>query len=702
MRAAVTPPWGDHSDVSLIAHSANQQGEPQGLRDHLTNVAALADSFAEPFDAGSLAATAGLAHDLGKANPRVQEYLKGQTQARRGPDHSSAGAVEAAKIADVLAFVVAGHHGGLPRRGELKSRLTSKAQDPAVLAVLNSAGDVSALLDDVRYSPVELPGFLSRPSSRTDMLIRAEMFTRMLFSALVDADALDAEAHGSPQKAAARSRPLTIAQLAGLLHADQQALRSARKTPLDDIRNDVYRACVEAAAGPRGFFTLTVPTGGGKTRAALGFAFVHATAHAQSRVVVAIPYTSIIEQTAQVYRQILGDEAVVEHHSAVLPAPGQSAHDDCDPLTLAADNWDAPLVVTTSVQLFESLFSNRPGRCRKLHNLARSVIVLDEVQTLPESLLAPIVSVLNELVANYGCTVLLCTATQPALSTPSLAGGVSVAREIVGEPLGLFQKMRRVAYEMPCKDGSWSWQQVADEMKGADQSLCVVNSRSDAMTLLDALEDPDALHLSTLLCGAHRLAVLNEVRERLRQGRPCRLVSTQVIEAGVDVDFDLVLRALCPLDRIVQAAGRCNREGRLERGRVVVFEPADGHAPGGTYRSATDVARIMLDAVDEAAIDAPDTLREYFSRLYSAADTDRHRIQNARSRLDFPAVDAAFKIIADDGVPVVIAPPAEACALPAAYPTAISLVDRIRYAGSNHAGTLDGAWTTEAPGPRPG
>jgi CRISPR-associated endonuclease/helicase Cas3 len=663
--------------MSLIAHSANESGKPQPLREHLDNVAGLAAEFARPFGASGLARIAGLAHDLGKASSGVQAYLRGETPARRGPDHSSAGAVAVARVAELLAFVVAGHHGGLPEIGELKSRLATKAQDPTVLAVLETKGDPAVTLDEVRRTHPDMPSFLR--TGKADRLA-AEMFIRILFSALVDADALDTEAHGSPDRAAARTHTPGITELTDRLENDQAALRGAPKTPLNDIRNDVYAACGQAASQDPGFFTLTVPTGGGKTRASLGFGLHHAHAHDLQRVIVAIPYTSIIEQTAQVYRQILGDEAVVEHHSAIAWTPDQSDEDELR-LTLATDNWDAPLVVTTSVQLFESLFSNRPGRCRKLHNIARSVIVLDEVQTLPESLLAPIVSVLNELVAHYGCTVLFCTATQPALSTPSLAGGIRQSCEIARDPTRLFETMRRVTYELPCRTETWPWDRVADEMRRAPQALCVVNSRSDAMTLLDAIDDPDALHLSTLLCGAHRLAVLDRVRRRLAAGEPCRLVSTQVVEAGVDLDFDLVLRAIGPLDRIVQAAGRCNREGRRERGRVVVFEPEHGHAPPGPYRSGSDIARNMLADLPEEAIDQPATFVDYYSRLYTAADTDRHEIQKARGRFDFPAVAMGFRIIPDDGVPVVVTLPPGIASLAPGRPTAEQLIAKVAYTG---------------------
>ncbi|MFW6206810.1 MAG: CRISPR-associated helicase Cas3', partial [Gemmatimonadota bacterium] len=308
-----------------------------------------------------------------------------------------------------------------------------------------------------------------------------------------------------------------------------------------------------------------MPTGGGKTLSGMGFALRHALVHGFERVIVAIPYTSIIEQTADTYRGVFGD-GVLEHHSAVA----SEAHEDADPVSwhqlwrrLAAENWDARIVVTTTVQLFESVFANRPAPCRKLHNLVGSVLILDEAQTLPSHHLAPILAALSELTAHYRMSVVFCTATQPAVSAQPYAQVFEAAREIVPAPGTYFAALRRVTYEVPASSERWSWQRVADEMRRSDQCLAVVNTKADALALLEVLDAPEVLHLSTNLCGAHRREVLADVRERLQSGRPCRLVSTQVVEAGVDLDFPLVLRAVGPLDRIVQAAGRCNREGSL-------------------------------------------------------------------------------------------------------------------------------------------
>jgi CRISPR-associated endonuclease/helicase Cas3 len=322
-------------------------------------------------------------------------------------------------------------------------------------------------------------------------------------------------------------------------------------------------------------------------------------------------------------------------------------------LRLACENWDAPVIVTTTVQLFESLFSNRPGACRKLHNIARSVVILDEAQTLPLRLLAPILDMLQQLADHYGTSVVLSTATQPAFQTNQYLEGLREVHEIVPEAERYFALLKRVDYGLPALRERWSWERAAGEMRRADTCMAVVNTKGDALSLLDALGDETALHLSTLLCGAHRRDVLGEVKRRLEAGEPCRLVSTQVVEAGVDVDFPMVLRAVGPLDSIVQAAGRCNREGRMPTGRVVIFEPDNGHLPGCAYRTATETARAILKS-PAADLHDPSLYRQYFERLYGAVNLDAEGIQERRERFDYPEVAKRFRLIEDETVPVVV------------------------------------------------
>jgi len=633
----------------MYAHSENASGEKHSLKQHLDEVARLASGFAAKFQAGPWGYLAGLLHDLGKFNPAFQDYLSGKTI--RGPDHSSAGAILVGQRQywEGLAFLLAGHHGGLPQPELLKQRLQDKARDSTTFEICQEADNLLALPE-------------SPPLPHLNSCLQVELFLRMLFSALVDADFLDTEQHFKPEISDLRKKPYDLGALALLLNQDQtRKFAEYKPNMVNQARREIYHACLAAAPRPPGIFRLTVPTGGGKTRSGLAFALEHAVRYKKHRLIVALPYTSIIDQTAQVYHEIFGGDHVLEHHSAVTFSDREEDFLQNQWARLAAENWDAPIIVTTTVQLFESLLAHKPSACRKLHNLAQSIIILDEVQTLPTPLLAPILDVLQQLVDRYGVTLVLSTATQPALAdanSPYFKGLRGEIREIVPDPARYFQALRRVTYKHPPEP--WSWARVAQEMRGALQCLAVVNTKSDALALLDAMDDPEALHLSTCLCMAHRREVIGDIKKRLADGRPCRVVATQVVEAGVDLDFPMVLRALGPLDRIVQAAGRCNREGRLapEEARVIVFRPEDGKMPPGDYRTGADLASSLLKTSD-LDLHKPDAFERYYQQLYQAVDTDKHRINELRTRLNFPEVAARFRLIDDDTVPLVVRWPRE-------------------------------------------
>lgn len=640
------------------AHSKNTADKRHDLVEHLASVAGQARDFAAPFGGGDLAYWAGMWHDLGKFHPDFQRYLLDCEAApkvgRKGPDHKRAGTKMAWDRGSMLSLLIKGHHGGLPSKQELPGWVKEPAFQGAVTEALTRARAVLG----ARLDPPMLPA----PPAWVDSAAAAELFLRLVFSALVDADCLDTEAHFNPDRSEARGDAPDLAALwAELDVAQTQILTEATDTPVNRVRREVYEACLAAAEREPGFFRLTVPTGGGKTRSGLAFALRHALAQDLDRVIVAIPYTSIIEQTAGVYREIFTDErSVLEHHSAVA---GRDEGGD-DPVTpeaqwarLATENWDAPIVVTTTVQLFESLLGNRTSACRKLHRLARSVIVLDEVQTLPPHLLRTTLDVLRRLVANYGVSVVLCTATQPALDQSPDFAGLPGIREIVPEADAArhFRALNRVRYAWPCLTERWDWERAADELRAAPQALAVLNTKADALALLAALADPEALHLSTLLCGAHRRAVLTEVRRRLDAGAPCRLVATQVVEAGVDLDFPTVLRALGPLDRIVQAAGRCNREGTLAEGRVVIFATEEGRQPPGAYRVGSDIAKVLLRAAaGDPDLHDPATFATYFRRFYASLDLDKNNVEERRKALDYPKVASCYRLIEDDAASVVV------------------------------------------------
>ncbi len=617
------------------------------LADHLRATACLAEAFARAAGLPALARAAGLLHDLGKASPAFQTYLRqcaraaddGAPPPRRGVDHKTAGALATADCPP-LAFAIAGHHGGLPSLVQLQQRL----QQASSLDGLPVPDDLPALLAAATQELAE-----ASPQE-------ADLLIRLLYACLVDADALDTEAHFDPAEAAGRAVTVTPDDLWQALAADQERLQAhAEPTMVNAVRRAVYADCLRAAELPPGVFTLTVPTGGGKTRSSLAFALAHARRHGLRRVIYAVPYTSIIEQTAGVFRGIFPDpQAVLEHHSAA-PEPDEDDDAAADGrlwARLAAENWDAPLIVTTTVQCFESLFAARPAACRKVHRLAGSVLILDEVQALPPGLVTPVIDALRLLAERYGTTVVLCTATQPALTAESgLLRGFAGVREIVRDPAAHFQALRRVTYTLP--PVPWSWETVAETMRDRPQCLTVLNTRADALALLEILDDPDALHLSTLLCPAHRRAVLDGVRARLRDGRPCRVVSTQVVEAGVDVDFPCVLRAIGPLDRLVQAAGRCNREGKHATGEVIIFTPEEHRMPKGAYATAFAHARQVLQR-PEVDLHDPAIFPAYFRAVFGDVQTDANGIQALRERLEFPAVAAAFRMIPEDTVPVLV------------------------------------------------
>jgi len=407
--------------------------------------------------------------------------------------------------------------------------------------------------------------------------------------------------------------------------------------------------CRDRATGPKGIFTLTVPTGGGKTLASMSFALRHAAAHDLDRVILVIPYTSIIEQNAAVLKRIVGDENVLEHHTNFDPG-------DQRKYWLDAENWDAPIIVTTSVQFFESLFGNKTSVARKVHAIANSVVVFDEVQTLPPGLLLPIVDVMNELVNRYGSSLVLCTATQPALERrPGFPVGLSDTREIVSDPQRHFVMLQRVDARWPLDlYAAEPWPQLAARVLEQPRSLTIVHRRDDARRLCELLPD-DTLHLSAAMCPRHRTQVLREIRRRLSADETCRVVSTQLVEAGVDLDFPVVFRALAGLDSLAQAAGRCNREGNADRGILEIFV-AETLPPPGVLRKALDAARIVASqrGGEPDLFTDPEIFTTYFMQFYGTP-THEKQIQTDREALHFETVAENFQMI-DNGQESLVVP----------------------------------------------
>lgn len=634
--------------MSFFAHTAPPGHPWEPLDKHLDRVSGLARQFADSFDSGQWARLAGLWHDLGKYSDAFQGYLK-KSASGHSPcspvDHSSAGAQHALDcfgkkgkdtIASiVLAYLIVSHHGGLRNwrdtgpGGSVRQRL-DKSIEPWRSNV------PSGLLNQECPLPPSLP----RTGQNQRQMLRISLWIRMLFSSLCDADFIATEEFMDPQRS--KSRPATVTPLTGLRDALDHHLdaltRGAAKTRVNKVRKEVLDYCRSVANAKPGFFTLAVPTGGGKTLSSMSFALRHACHNGQRRVIVAIPFTSIIEQNAQVYRRILAQHdpnVVLEHHSDLDPTNGETVT-----ARLQSENWDAPVVVTTNVQFFESLFAARTSRCRKLHRIARSVIILDEVQSLPVDLLQPTIYALRDLVEVYGCTVVLCSATQPALThRKGFEIGIpsTSLTPIIPLNAGLHKKLQRTVVKHAGQlDDDELWKRIRDE----DQVLCIVNTTAHASRLAARIgREQSHFHLSSRMCPAHRLCVLKAIRGRLKRGEECRLVSTQLVEAGVDLDFATVYRAPCGLDALAQAAGRCNREGKQAgMGQVVSFDSAE-LPPLGHLRRTAQIGREVLcdhlkDPLAPAAIDA------YFRHHYWAC-SDQWDAQGVLANDVLPTVRSA-------------------------------------------------------------
>lgn len=641
---------------SVWAHSPNAGGQRHPLEAHLRGTAALARAFGDPFGASELAGYLGLIHDVGKGTCVWQDKLLRveDTGERVGEDHKLAGTWLARQAGlGPFAAAVFGHHGGLPSRAGLQGEL-GHAQEGHQALVDEAVARVSALVPEITPPrAVQLPGWLDGLAD----VAPAELLLRMVFSALVDADFLDTRRHFSGE----RTRPPTVpaAVLAEKFERGRENyLDGLRSSPVDAYRQQVYACAVAVAGMPPGIFRMPAPTGSGKTIAAAGFALHHARRHGMRHVVVAVPFMSITEQNAGVYRRLLGDEHVLEHHSGV----------DLDRLSkgqrwqrLAAENWDAPFVITTTVQLFESLFSNRPVAMRKLHRLARSVIVLDEVQALPDALLLPILSALRHLAAHFGTTVLLASATQPEFWALSPFRDVPVT-DVISEPARLHKVLRRVRYEWWLNPRP-TLEQVARRAADGRQALVILNTTAGSARLHRHLEATrpagnPVLHLSTRMAAAHRRTALEEITGHLQAGQPVTVVSTQLVEAGVDLDFPLVLREFAPAESLQQAAGRANRNARFHEGLVIVFDPADGsQGTAWVYGAALGATREHFGPGKAARPDDQQALTRYYRQRYDLKNLENAstgaRIERLRANLDFPAVAAAFRMIDETAVPVV-------------------------------------------------
>lgn len=614
-----------NKDIAHVLQQADSTwARPHYLVDHLNCVAALAGSFSSKFDSTEWGKAAGNLHDIGKGRPEWQKYLLANTGFDEEAHlegipgkipHAIYGAIAAEDLygkaaGRLIAYCISGHHAGLPdwssANGAGQSslqyqKLKHSIEENALEAYLRSPQNVNYLNIPWKFKPG----------------LDCSLWVRMLFSCLVDADFLDTEEYMQSEIGRIRSNFCSIAELKKRFDIYMSELgKNSEVQGINNVRRAILQKCIIKADDDQGAFSLSVPTGGGKTLSSLAFGLNHSIAHNLKRIIYVIPYTSIIEQNAEVFRNVLGIDQVVEHHSNI------NSEENNPQMRLASENWDAPIIVTTTVQFFESLFASKPGRCRKLHNICESVVILDEAQLVPVELLAPILHTMQLLIDHYKVTLLISTATKPAFHNHSINGakfkGLNDIKEIVGSDIDvqeLYSKLKRSNIIMPDDmDSAVKLEDIAEQLIQHEQVLCVVSDRKSCKELYD-LMPRGTYHLSALMCGQHRSNKIREIKEKLAAKQPIRVISTQLIEAGVDVDFPVVYRSMAGIDSIVQAAGRCNREGKSsEPGRVFVFN-LPRKPPAGILRKTTDTTRSILGNNNEDLLN-PMLYEKYFEELY--------------------------------------------------------------------------------------
>ncbi len=651
------------------AHSGKNtdRSDWQLLPEHLEATAALASARAAPLGLSVTADIAGRYHDFGKYDPRFDLVLQGKNER---VDHSTAGgalllscALGSHRIsAEILAYAILGHHAGLPDRltgpSSVEERIARFQSPISPEITAQPAPDLGPTVHELIR--------LMRPGSNAafDLSVAA----RMVFSCLVDADFRETEAFYAQLERGGPDRQWP--SLADLLPSWRQAFDDhmagfTADTALNRQRRDILAHIRQNAAMTPGHFTLTVPTGGGKTLASLGFALDHAARHGHRRIILAIPYTSIIDQTAKIFRDLLG-EGVLEHHSSIDDLPkGADAHErqNREKHHLAMEDWAAPLVVTTNVQFFESLFAARPSRCRKLHNIAGSVIVLDEAQTLPRDLLLPALRMLDTLCTHYGCSVVFCSATQPAFDSRQLEkGGLPLeGRELAPDPDGLARSLRRARI---IQGGEMSDEALIAALAESPQAMIIVNSRAHALELFQAAKAEGLeglIHLTTRQYPAHRRAVLEDIRLRLKNGQPSRLIATSLIEAGVDLDFPKGWRAEAGLDSCVQAAGRVNRNGLrpIEDSTLTIFSAPGRSLPRDIQKLAVAMRKTAAKFEDLLSLEA---LRDWFEEVYWGIGVqalgqpllEKMILTKAGTNFAFREMAETFQMITSNMVPVIV------------------------------------------------
>jgi len=636
--------------MEYLAHIDGDRA--QSIKDHLQGTADLAEEFAAKFGKADWGYCCGMLHDIGKYSAEFQKKIKENLDIR--VDHSTAGAKVCENLDGcywLLTYCIAGHHAGLPDLGRegLPSSLLGRLKKRLC--------DYSAYEKEIEIPQITTPPIAMNPEKDPNFAL--SVFIRMLYSCLVDADFLDTEQfmnNGTVQRDSGESMDVLLEKLQNYT---VKWLINRNDTTIDGRRSEILRNCLEMGKSSKGLFQLTVPTGGGKTVASLAFALQHAVENHMDRVIYVIPYTSIIEQNAQVFREILSSENVLENHSNV----DYESSEEFKPMQLAAENWDKPVVVTTNVQFFESLYANKSSKCRKLHNIVNSVIIFDEAQMLPPNYLKPCMAMIEELLQQYGTSIVLCTATQPALQ--QFLPEKYVARELCPRREEQFRFFERVTYQ---NIDTVTEEEMAEKLQQEWHALCIVNTRKRAQRLYEQLQGEGVYHLSTTMYPAHRKRVLAEIRERLddKKGKKCIVISTSLVEAGVDLDFTSVYRELAGVDSIIQAAGRCNRNG--ERGKeesiVRIFQWEDKEQMSEQRHQIDTTQKLLARGKDITALES---ITEYFWELYhikgESLDVKKILEKFDGGDYQFATVAKDFKLIEENSVTVYIDQEPEAKAL---------------------------------------
>lgn len=621
-----------------IAHSANSNGEEQSMKQHSEGVAKLMKSFALANNFAEIYSCCGLLHDIGKYSKGFQKYIRSNGAME---PHAKWGAYMARKNRLInIAFPVIGHHAGLPNRDAMFEDLEICAKEESkwknIQKALEEDGTIIPMCDNSPFNTIE-------------DTFQKELFIRLLYSALVDADSLDTERHFKKEQYDTRpSKTLDVDVLLAALNMKFESFK--QDTSLNKLRTDVRLYAQSLANAEQGCFSMTLPTGMGKTLTSLNWALHHAKAHPNiKRIVIVLPFISIIDQTANELKTIFKDyDVILEHHSNVIYEEANEEETYCkDSKYLATENWDYPIVITTAVQFFESLFSNQRTKCRKLHNLQDSIVIFDEIQTLPVNLAECTLKMLNDMLHLCRCSFLFCTATQPDFQTRKDFCGIDRIMPLVENPSSIFASTKRVKYNAIDDYKAQSFESIADcVVEQKDSVLIVCNTKKKAMTLFECLEkrsEIPVLHLSTNMCQIHRMKVINKVRQILKNGEKLILCSTQLIEAGVDIDFPVVFRELAPLESIIQSAGRCNREGKLKEGQVYLFQLEDQSQPSRQYETFAKYAQLCYQG-NESRLTGADFYSDYYKKIISLF-VEKNSITSKRKELMFQDVAGMYHII---------------------------------------------------------